>query len=78
MALILVTIGPLKPSKTIWSYFFNLPSTRMQSIVVPYPSVIFTSITVQLNLSFFTLIFLTVLGIDVEYFTKSDRISGIP
>jgi hypothetical protein len=33
---------------------------------------------VQLNLSFLTFIFLTVLGIDVAYLTRRDKISGIP
>lgn len=78
MALTFVTIGPLNPSKTIWSSFLIFPSTKRQSIVVPYPSIILTSITVHANLSFLTLILFEILGIVVAYLTSKDKISGTP
>lgn len=77
-ALTFVTIGPLNPKSTIWSSFFIFPSTKMQSIVVPCPSTIFTSITVQLNLDLETLIRFLMLLMLRLYWTRMESISGSP
>mmetsp|Transcript_62284 Transcript_62284/g.157398 ORF Transcript_62284/g.157398 Transcript_62284/m.157398 type:complete len:234 (-) Transcript_62284:3037-3738(-) len=53
-ARIVVTIGPLMPAMTIWSPFRKVPFTRMTSIVVPRPSMFFTSMTVHVNSSSLT------------------------
>ncbi len=50
----------------------------MQSIVVPYPYNIFTSITVQLNILYFILIFFNMFYCSRLYFTINDKRSGIP
>lgn len=50
----------------------------MQSMVVPYPSIILTSITVHLKTFSFTLMRLLMLGSWVEYLTMTESKSGIP
>lgn len=57
------------------SPLLSTPSIRMASIVVPWPSIILTSITVQLNSSFYTIFLL--MKVDV-YLTMTDSKSGIP
>lgn len=60
------------------SSFLSLPSTNMQSMVVPYPSIIFTSITVHLKTFSFTFMRLLILGKVVEYLTMTESRSGMP
>mmetsp|Transcript_55092 Transcript_55092/g.159528 ORF Transcript_55092/g.159528 Transcript_55092/m.159528 type:complete len:270 (+) Transcript_55092:1025-1834(+) len=50
-ARIVVTMGPPIPANTIWSPSFNVPLTRMTSMVVPRPSMFLTSMTVHCNSS---------------------------
>ena len=75
MAFTFVTIGPWNPYRTIWSFYLRTPSTKMQSIVGPWPSITFLSSTVQLNYSFtFTLL----LRKTEVYLTITANRSGIP
>mmetsp|Transcript_13234 Transcript_13234/g.20967 ORF Transcript_13234/g.20967 Transcript_13234/m.20967 type:complete len:249 (-) Transcript_13234:2689-3435(-) len=46
-ARMVVTIGPFMPAKTIWSPSFSVPLTSTTSMVVPRPSMFFTSMTVH-------------------------------
>jgi hypothetical protein len=74
-ARITVVITPLKPNKHTLSPSFKVPSTNITSIVVPKPSIFFTSKTVQANY-YFNVIFS--FKNYIEYFSITPNKSGIP
>mmetsp|Transcript_92285 Transcript_92285/g.287641 ORF Transcript_92285/g.287641 Transcript_92285/m.287641 type:complete len:228 (-) Transcript_92285:674-1357(-) len=51
-ARMVVTMGPFMPAMTIWSPSRSVPFTRTTSMVVPRPSMFFTSMTVHCSSSF--------------------------